>query len=1029
MNVGHLKRWQRRVLFWGLGLLAMSVISWAALPALLQRQIEKQGTQALGRAVTVEQVTFNPWSMRLIVSGLRVAHAGPDAVLQSAQLTVDEVEVNASVQSLFVWAPVADAVLVRKPQLTLKHLGQGRYDIDDVLARFAGTRSQSAGVSRLSLFNIQLVGGGVQFHDVPKSVTHTLSDLRLDIPFLSNMDGRREVATHPRLAFRFNDAMFDTDAESTPFAADRHTEAQFQITGLKVAPYLPYWPAVWPVRLSDGQLALDLRLDFRQHTQPELWVAGQLSLRNLKLQENQQRSDGPLLNVGALDVMIDRFKPLDGVFKLAQIRVVDVSLGAANKPEVGWSELRLEQVEVDVFKQWARVGQVGLKRPQLNVTRNPQGRWMFDDWLAQVPPTPASAAAPKPWLFELGPLQTTEGVVSLDDQFVPGGVKLEARNFKLSMGAWRPLAASPQMTSVTVDFNTGAQTQRRESGQLSFEGAVRWPLAATALGQASPLQLKGRLQLTRFPLHRLRAYGADRLNFDLRRADLSYAGALDLSLPDAGLGLQLQGHLAVENFRALSRSDGRALLDIQTMNLRGIDMGLDAGALKHLKIAKTTLSDFFARVVIDEQGQLNLQNLVKTDAPGPSLLTSPASAETQAVLALGPMGVVNGRVLFSDHFIKPHYSADITELAGSLGGMSNQGGLPGTDLADLNLRGRVAGSGSLEVSGRINPLTRPVALDVRGQVRDLELPQLSPYSSKYAGYGIERGKLSALVNYRINAEGQLQATHQIVLNQLRFGERSDSPEAPNLPVKLAVALLADRHGVIDINLPVSGSINDPEFRVGPIVWKMVLNLIGKAIISPFSLISGAFSGEAQSQQIDFPLGRADLDDAARQKLQSVAQLMIDKPALSLTLLGEASLDSERDAWRKAQLREALVAEKLRRLPLDAQSAGHLFDVSSEEYPALLQALYRRSPMTKPRNVLGAVKDLPPADMEALLLAAMSVNEADMRALAQARAHRVREVLLSLKVPTSQLFLGAPVVSQTPSTAPFVPRVVLALSSN
>jgi uncharacterized protein involved in outer membrane biogenesis len=1027
MNVGLLKRWRRQVLILGLGLLAMCAICWATLPMLLQWQIEKQGTLALGRAVTVDQVIFKPWSMRLIVRGMRVAQAGGDTLVQPAQLTVDEVEFNASIQSLFAWAPVADAVRVRNPQLKLRHLGQGRYDIDDVLARLTSSGSQSAGVPRLSLFNIQLSGGGVEFRDEPHAVTHTLSDLQLDIPFLSNLGGRREVATHPRLVFRFNEAVFDTDAQTMPFAADRRTQAHFQVKGLDVAPYLPYWPAAWPVRLTAGQLAWDLRLDFRQETQPELSVSGQVSMRHLKLQANQKQNDLPLLQVGGVDLMIDTLKPLDGVLKLPQIRVTDVSWGSKEKPEVSWTEMRLEQLEVAVAKQWVRVGRVGLTGPQVNVTRDTQGRWMFEDWLAPAPSTPSPGAASHPWQLDMGPLQISEGVGSLDDQFVPGGAKLETRDFKVSMGAWQLGAASPQMISVKVDFTVGAQTQRRSAGQFVFDGAVHWPWFAAEQVQTPGLQLKGHLQLNRFPLQRLRAYGADWLNFNLRRADLSYTGDLDLTLPKAGPGLQLQGNLVLENLRALNSSDGGVLLDIQALNLRGIELGLEAGTLKRLKIAETGLSDFFAHVLVDAQGHLNLQHLVKAQASASSSLAPSDSAPAKPVWILGPIGVVNGRVLFTDHFIKPHYSADITELAGSLGATSNQKGQTDTALADLNLRGRVAGSGTLEVSGRINPLTRPVALDVRGQVRDLELPQLSPYSRKYAGYGIERGKLSAQVNYRISAEGQLQASHQIVLNQLRFGERSDSPDTPDLPVKLAAALLADRHGVIDINLPVSGSLQDPDFRVGAIVGKMMLNLIGKAIISPFSLISGVFSSQEQLQSIEFMPGRADLDAASRQKLHSVAQLMIDKPALHLTMVGEAHLDSEREAWRRAQLGEAIAAEKVRHLPRDAQTVVPVLDQNSEEYTALLQSVYRRSPIPKPRHLSGLIKDLPLAEMEALLLAAVSVDETDMRGLAQARAQQVRGYLLSLNVPATQLFLGAPVVNKSTAGDPLGPKVNLVVS--
>jgi hypothetical protein len=489
--------------------------------------------------------------------------------------------------------------------------------------------------------------------------------------------------------------------------------------------------------------------------------------------------------------------------------------------------------------------------------------------------------------------------------------------------------------------------------------------------------------------------------------------------------LKLQGDVSVENFRAFNKSDGEALLDIKALNLSGLDLGLRAGALDHLKISETALNDFFARVDIDASGHLNLQNLVKL---APANAAKPVAATPR--VELGPIGLVNGRVSFSDHYIRPNYSADVTELAGSLGAFSNQAAdARMAALAPLSLRGRVAGSASLEVNGRINPLTRPVALDVLGKVRDLELPQLSPYSNKYAGYGIERGKLSADVKYRIDADAQLQASHQITLNQLRFGERSDSVDAPNLPVKLAVALLADRHGVIDINLPISGSVSDPDFRVGAIIWKMVVSLIGKAIIAPFSLIAGALSGADQLQQMAFAPGSADVDAAMRQKLEAVAQLLIDKPALRLTVVGEADLESEREAFRRSQLRDSVKAEKRRRLIRDGRDAEAAMTVGTEEYPALLAAVYRRSPIPKPRNVLGLVKDLPQGDMEALLLAAIQVDDSDMRALAQERAQVVRDILLSLKVPAEQLFLGASVAGDGTRKSPLLPQVTLLVSTS
>jgi uncharacterized protein involved in outer membrane biogenesis/outer membrane protein OmpA-like peptidoglycan-associated protein len=1191
MNMHLVRRWLRWVMWGVLSLSLFWLVSWAAVPRWVQWQVEKQASQALGRVVKIDEVAFQPWSMVLTLRGLHLAKAGPTAEPFEAQLSVDEVEINASVQSLFFWAPVADAMVVRKPVLQLSHRGQGRFDVDDVLAQLASKGAQGAGMPRMSLFNISVVGGVLLFRDEPLSITHNLTDLRLDVPFLSNIGGKREVATHPRLAFKLNGSSFDTDAQTTPFAADRNTHARIQVKGVDVTTYLPYWPAAWPVRVSKGQLDMDLALDFRQQDKPEVLLSGKLAMRDLQLNERSKPQDLPLMAWSSLDLDMESWRPLEGVLNVAalsldqpvvhvrrdvagvlnlvrlqnfllttesaptqpakpgaslalnhfeirggqlnwhdtalsqpaslslthldfqaqalswpsrqvatlagkaqlvgaslslagttdglsaqarlsaggvplktaapywaelfrpalngrltadvnidwrsaggttpsslvmnstQIRVSDGALGATDQPDLMWSELALDQLEVDVFQQKASVRRVSLSRPMVNMTRNTKGRWMAEDWPVSAKPTVSSEAAAHSWQLDLGSLQIKDGALTLDDRGVTGGASFHVRHLNLRTGSWQPLVSSPQLASIQLDLSTG--TAQRETGKLAFDGAFRWPASGSVTSHEAPLKVKGQLKLTRFPLHRLKAYAADRVNFDLRRADLGYDGAVDLTWPAQGLGLDAQGQVTVDNLRLFDTAQGQALADIQALNLNGLSLSARAGALQQLKVSDIAVQDFFARVAIDAQGRLNLQNMLKPDSPT-GLVTAPLAAEVPASIELGPIALVNGRVAFSDNFIRPRYSADITGLSGNLGALSNQSR---SALADISLLGKVAGSGGLEITGRINPLTRPVGLDVRGKVIDLELPQLSPYSSKYAGYGIERGKLSAEVHYRIGAEGQLEADHQLKLQQLRFGERSDRADAPNLPVKLAVALLADRNGVIDLNLPISGSINDPDFQVGPIVWRMVLNLVGKAVLSPFSLLSGAFANEEQLQQIDFTLGQSDLDASAIQKLEAVAKLVIEKPVVRLTVVGQADLDAERAAWRQFKLREMVGAEKRRRQLRESKNASPVSEVSQDDYAALLQAVYRRSPLPKPRNALGLVKELPEADMEALLLAGIAVDEADMRDLAQARAEKVRAALLALNVPAGQLFLGSPAMTSTASAGPFVPQALLVVSTD
>lgn len=1215
MKLGLLKRWQRWAMFFLLGVLLLWCVSWLAIPALVQWQVEKQGSQWSGRVVKLAQVDFRPWSMALTVRGLRVGKAGAAEPLIEPQLTVDEIEVNVALESLFFLAPVVDALVLRNPQLQLTHKGQGHFDIDDVLQRLSGTTDHASVFPRLSLFNVRIDGGGVQFRDSPKSVTHMLTDLQLGIPFISNIGSRREVATHPRLAFNLNGAAFDTDAETTPFAKDRHTQAHLQVRAMEAAAYLPYWPEVWPIRLADGQLDLDLTLDFRQQAAPEVVVSGQLALKRLKLQETTQTGHAlPLLQWEAMQLKIEDWRPLQAWVKLdslslekpvlylrrdvtgalnwvglqrffapseegptpsakthaqyglkniqisggqlrwqddmtrlpvamaltdldfqssklnwpnlntepatlsgkakldeaslswqgttdfkrtqinfkwqdvllqtaaaywaerlqpglsgkfsgemaldwraaqgaepaqlliksPSVRVAALALGLPTQPEVSLAELAIEQVEVDVFRQQVRTGRIGIERPNLQLSRNEKGRWMFEEWLVAVK-VPASEVTAKPvaWQLSLGPLQIIRGGLSLDDRFVAGSIKLALAEVNLSTGPWQQRGNTPVWSPIKLNLQT--VNQGSAAGRMDFDGALQWPSFVSVPQQDWPMHLKGRLQMERFPVHSLASYGAQWLNFDLKRADLGYAGVLDMAWPKAGMNMALQGHLSFENLLALSRPVGESLLDIKSLNLKGLDVDIQSGALAHLKVSETALNDFFARLEIDSNGHLNWQNLLKL--PPSNAVHAAKTTALQPLLVSGPLGLVNGRILFSDHYIQPNYSANLSEVAGSLGAFSNQGrDAKGAALAELNLRGRVEGSASLEVNGRINPLTQPVALEVMGKVRDLELPELSPYSQKYAGYGIERGKLSADVNYRIDDKAQLNASHQIVLNQLRFGERSTSPDAPNLPVKLAVALLADRHGVIQVNLPVSGSLQDPDFKVGAILWRLVMGLVGKALLSPFSLIAGAFATEERLEQVDFKPGSAVLDAVNRKKLERVAQLLIDKPAVNLTVVGESNPQSEREAVRRMKLLELVNAEKSTKTPqggpdkpgnkagTETETEPVTGDVTGveavgDDYLALLKSAYRRSSVPKPSNVLGLLKDLPQADMEALLLASLSVDESDMRDLAASRAQKVRDALAAAGVPPGQLFLGASVLALADRQAPLAPRVNLIVSTD
>ena len=347
-------------------------------------------------------------------------------------------------------------------------------------------------------------------------------------------------------------------------------------------------------------------------------------------------------------------------------------------------------------------------------------------------------------------------------------------------------------------------------------------------------------------------------------------------------------------------------------------------------------------------------------------------------------------------------------------------------MADLELRGKAEGTASLEILGKLNPLVTPLALDITGKVRDLELPPLSPYAVKYSGYGIERGKMSVDVNYVVLPDGRLTASNKLVLNQLSFGDKVAGSTA-SLPVKLAVALLADRNGVIDLDLPISGSLNDPQFSLGPVIVKVILNVIVKAITAPFSLLAHALGGGGDELgRVDFAAGSAQLSPDARAGLDKVAKALAERPALMLTVAGTSSLDAERDGFQREQLAEKVRAEKRRQMARDGLARSRLRQASARTNTRRCSRRFTsRADLPKPRNLIGLVKDQPVAEMEKLLLAGIPASPEALHELAVKRAISVKDYLVSRGLPPARLFLGA--AKAVPPEAKSTPHAELNLA--
>ena len=243
-------------------------------------------------------------------------------------------------------------------------------------------------------------------------------------------------------------------------------------------------------------------------------------------------------------------------------------------------------------------------------------------------------------------------------------------------------------------------------------------------------------------------------------------------------------------------------------------------------------------------------------------------------------------------------------------------------------------------------------------------------------------------------------------DQLTFGEKVESPDATQLPVQLAIALLKNNRGEIDIHLPISGSLDDPQFSLGGLIFKVIANLFVKAVTSPFALLGSLFGDQQELSQIAFAPGRASLDDAALKKLDTLAKAMREREGLTLEITGSADQESDLEGLKQAALERAMQAEKRKdiRQPRESVSEQDLH-IAPGEYATYLTRAYQQARFPKPRNLIGLPKALPVAEMEKLMLAHLTIEDDDLQALATARAQAAQAWLIEQgRLPLSRIFL-------------------------
>lgn len=1017
-----------------------SIVGFFILPGIIQSQAEKLIAEKLQRQATISAVEVNPFSLAITIRSFKLHEPKSKDVFAS----FDALHVNLSSESLIRLAPVVHEVRLNAPFVRLVREDAHRYNIDDIVQLIANQPPSDEEV-RFAVNNIQVKDGRIEFDDRPAHTVHRVDEIALGIPFVSSLPSQVDIFVEPLLSAKINNAPLLFKGKARPFADPAEATLELKLDGLDVTRYVEYLPVKPQAKIAGGKMDVNLTARFRQGKGADraFVLEGDTALKALRVADLQGK---PVLQLNELAVRVREADLFRGRFDVSRVSLngiqADVSRDAAGllnlarllpesspaKPEMpatattpitltlGEFTLRdatvryaddystqpmrasIERLETtarkltfDNRKRELTIEEIASSNAAVVINRSDATENVQADGKAIAAagkdrPAPESittgtAKEADPFIVNIGRVGVQNWSLRMEDRLEREPVVTVAASINLSIRNLSTASSSRVQAELAATIN--------KSGQAAIKGTFGM----------SPMHADLTLDLKTVDLLPLQPYISDRVSLRVTRANLSSTGRLQLdAAQDGTLKGGFKGDATVGNLAAVDKAGNNDFLRWKSLHAAGLDVRLSPLAVSMNEVA---LTDFFSRIVIDASGRINLQDIVR-GAPDAAKQPTIKTATAPVPVTVKKVSLQGGRVRFTDNFIRPNYSATLSEFGGVLSGLSSD---PASS-ATLDLRGEVNGA-PLSVGGRINPLRGDLFLDVKANVRGMELAPLSAYSGKYVGYGIEKGKLSFDVAYQLENR-KLTAENRLVLEQLTFGEKVESPTAMDLPVRFAVALLSDRNGVIDINLPIAGSLDDPQFSLGALIFKVIGNTLAKAVTQPFAMLGALFGGGAELSSMAFEPGQSTIPRAGEEKLQSLAKALADRPALRLDIAGHVDPEADREGMKHVVIQRKVRGLKIR----DLRAAGVAVEpgsvtVSVQEYPVLLTRVYRDEKFPKPRNVLGLPKDLPVAEMEKLIIANADIDEDDLIALGNRRAQAVKTWLQQHgQVSPDRIFLVA-----------------------
>ncbi|MDW6019498.1 DUF748 domain-containing protein [Vibrio plantisponsor] len=885
-------KWLRASTYLALTYVAYAVIIGLIAPAVIQSQAPKQLSQLLGRNVQLERVSINPFLLRARIENFAILEQNQQQAF--TQFALLEVEVNFW-QSLLSLKPTVDHLFLVQPGIQVQRVNEhNAFNFSDILETLASNNppqaedntSEEAATNTIPAFKVNAVAitdGDARFADSVTGADLNYQQISLK---LNNIDSQAYALSLPanqdgklNLTENANQYQFSlVSADQSPLALNGQFQlSPFEIKGdvtlsdLTLTPYWPFAKELIAARLSDGSVSFSTNYHAKQVNDSLSYQTqnGQFSLSNLVFND-QQSEKVKLPSLVVSDIQLSGDEQL--------INIADISMQGL------WFDAMLDKNGLDLAALFTPRTQTNGVAPKQDTSANQA--------VNQESTTPQ-------WKVRLEKFSMADSDFNVLEKVQSQDVHWRVHPMTVTTKTIQSDLVEPIEYDVTLNVSSSSKQQPENArGSFATQGSV----------DVKALKVDGNLSIDSLDLTQLQPYLTPYLNIRLTKGALNTKGNYNVSGAD---DINFDGSLSVNNLLMRDTIKREPLVKWQKMSVDSLRFSSKQNQL----IIKTVLLDApYAKVMIAEDKRTNIGDIVVTKQSDTSTATTDKAATTKATVTTKgnsskPMSVIvqqikfaNGSAFFADNSLTPNFASGIELLEGSIKNLSST---PGTK-ASVDIAGKIDKYAPVTLKGEINPLIEKPYLDLALVFRSVELTSVNPYSGTYAGYYIDKGQLSLDLNYRLD-DNQLQGTNHLVIDQLQLGKPSDSSLATSLPITLAIAILQDRHGVIDLGVNVSGEVDDPDFSFGSVILKAFANIITKAVTAPFSLLADLVGTDEELNQVTFQAGIATLDDEEKQRIGKLAQALQERPILKVSVEGSVSAPDDSYALAEQNVQKTLLA--------------------------------------------------------------------------------------------------------------------------